>query len=107
MNKYRPTRTRRSTCSRSTTPPCAPRRSRSCERLRAERDDGACDAALEALTRGAAAGDGNLLELAVEAARAQATVGEITAALEKVLGRHRAEIRSIAGVYGEEVGRAR
>ena len=49
-------------------------------------------------------GEGNLLELAVEAARRQATVGEITTALEKVWGRHAAEIRAITGVYGQEVG---
>ena len=48
--------------------------------------------------------DGNLLDLAVQAARARATVGEITSALEKVWGRHVAEIRSITGVYAEEVG---
>ncbi len=74
------------------------------ERLRAERDEAACTEALRALTAGAA-GDGNLLELAVDAARAQATVGEITDALEKVFGRHTAEVRSIPGVYASEVGR--
>ncbi|WP_067171629.1 methylmalonyl-CoA mutase [Microtetraspora niveoalba] len=72
-------------------------------RLRAERSQADVDAALDALTR-AAAGDGNLLELAVDAARAKATVGEISAALEKVFGRHAAEIRTISGVYREEVG---
>ena len=60
-------------------------------------------AALTALTNGAA-GNGNLLDLAVKAARAKATVGEISMALEKVFGRHRAEIRSISGVYKREVG---
>ncbi|GIJ44939.1 methylmalonyl-CoA mutase [Virgisporangium aliadipatigenens] len=74
-------------------------------RLRAERDDVACTAALEALTRGAA-GDANLLELAVDAARAKATVGEISDALEKVFGRHTAQIRTIAGVYRDEAGPA-
>ncbi|MFL5210278.1 MAG: methylmalonyl-CoA mutase family protein, partial [Microvirga sp.] len=59
---------------------------------------------LDALTRCAETGEGNLLDLAVQAARARATVGEITAALEKVWGRHVAEIRSIAGVYAKEVG---
>ncbi|GJE12645.1 MULTISPECIES: methylmalonyl-CoA mutase [Methylobacterium] len=73
------------------------------KRLRAERDEAAVAAGLEALTR-AADGDGNLLELAVEAARAKATVGEISEALEKAWGRHRAEIRSISGVYKREVG---
>jgi len=74
------------------------------ERLRAERDQGACDSALEALTNAAASGIGNLLELAVVAARAKATVGEISDALEKEYGRHRAEIRSISGVYRSELG---
>jgi methylmalonyl-CoA mutase len=73
-------------------------------RLREERDQRACDAALEALTRAADTGDGNLLALAVDAARAKATVGEISDALEKVYGRHVAEIRTIAGVYSREVG---
>jgi len=67
--------------------------------VRANRDDAACTAALEALTEGAR-GDGNLLALAIEAARARATVGEISDAMETVFGRHRAEIRSISGVYG-------
>ncbi|WP_299623311.1 methylmalonyl-CoA mutase [uncultured Tateyamaria sp.] len=68
-------------------------------RIRAERDETACTAALEALTAGAAT-NGNLLELAVEAARARATVGEISMAMEKVFGRHRAEVKTLAGVYG-------
>ena len=72
-------------------------------RLRAERDPKAVDAALDALTEGAKA-NGNLLALAIDAARAKATVGEISMALEKVFGRHRAEIRSISGVYKREVG---
>jgi methylmalonyl-CoA mutase len=74
------------------------------ERLRAERDQPACDAALEALTNAAGSGEGNLLDLAVQAARAKASVGEISDALEKVYGRHRAEIRSISGVYRGELG---
>ena len=74
------------------------------ERLRAERNSDAVTSALEALTNAAGSGDGNLLELAVDAARKMATVGEISEALEKVYGRHRAEIRSIAGVYRSEMG---
>ncbi len=70
------------------------------KKIRGERDQSQCDAALAALSNGAS-GDANLLALAVEAARARATVGEISAAMEKVFGRHRAEIRSIAGVYGK------
>ncbi len=70
------------------------------QRVRAERDDTACGRALDALTQAAESGQGNLLALAVEAARARATVGEISDALEKIWGRHRAVIRSISGVYG-------
>jgi methylmalonyl-CoA mutase len=68
--------------------------------IRAGRDPAACAAALDALTRAASAGDGNLLDLAIEATRRRATVGEISDALEKVFTRHRATIRSVAGVYG-------
>jgi methylmalonyl-CoA mutase len=74
-------------------------------RLRQERDQGAVDDALAALSRGAAGRNANLLALAIDAARAKATVGEISQALEKVFGRHRAEIKAIAGVYKQE-GRA-
>jgi methylmalonyl-CoA mutase len=73
-------------------------------RLKAERDAGAVADALQALTRCAAGGNGNLLALAVDAARAKATVGEISLALEQVFGRHRAEIKTISGVYQREVG---
>jgi methylmalonyl-CoA mutase len=72
-------------------------------RLRAERDERAVQAALDALTEGAR-GNANLLDLAVKAARAKASVGEISDAMEKVFGRHRAEIRAISGVYRSEVG---
>ncbi|MEM6695634.1 MAG: methylmalonyl-CoA mutase [Pseudomonadota bacterium] len=64
------------------------------------RDQAACDAALAALQAGAESGEGNLLALAVEAARARATVGEISMAMENVFGRHRAEVKTLAGVYG-------
>ncbi len=69
------------------------------ERTRASRDAAACAAALAELTRRAAEG-GNLLEAAVEAARARATVGEISLAMEQAFGRHRAEVKTLAGVYG-------
>jgi methylmalonyl-CoA mutase len=72
-------------------------------RLRSERDPEAVRSALEALTT-AAAGDGNLLALSIDAARAKATVGEISDALEAVYGRHSATIRTISGVYREEAG---
>jgi methylmalonyl-CoA mutase len=74
------------------------------QRLKAERDPILLQEALDALTRAADRGNGNLLALAVDAARAKATVGEISSALEKVFGRHRAEIKAITGVYKREVG---
>jgi methylmalonyl-CoA mutase len=69
------------------------------KRIRDSRDQAACDDALAELTRRAKEG-GNLLEAAVEAARARATVGEISMAMEKEFGRHRAEVKTLAGVYG-------
>lgn len=72
-------------------------------RLKASRDGAAVQAALAALTEGAR-GAGNLLALAIDAARAGATVGEMSAALEAVFGRHVGEIRAIQGVYKREVG---
>ncbi len=74
------------------------------QRLRAERDETACQAALEALSNIAQNGEGNLLAGAVEAARAMATVGEISSAMEKVWGRHVADIKTIQGVYRKEAG---
>ncbi|WP_410569169.1 methylmalonyl-CoA mutase [Amycolatopsis sp. cmx-4-61] len=73
-------------------------------RLRSERDSSATEDALRRLTEGAQNG-GNLLELAIDAARAKATVGEISDALEKIWGRHSGQIRTISGVYREEVGK--
>ena len=72
-------------------------------RLRAERDGPAVESALDALTKGAR-GDGNLLVLAVDAARAKATVGEISLALERVFGRHQARPQGVHGVYDREAG---
>jgi methylmalonyl-CoA mutase len=69
------------------------------KRIRETRDAAACAAALDRL-EAAARGDGNLLAAAVEAAAARATVGEISDAMERVFGRHRAEVRTLAGVYG-------
>jgi methylmalonyl-CoA mutase len=71
--------------------------------LRAARDANGVRRSLEALTHAAAVGEGNLLALAIDAARARATVGEISLALEQVFGRHRAPIRAIHGVYGGEM----
>ncbi len=73
--------------------------------LRAERDEAALRPKLEALTKCAETGDGNLLELAIDAARHRGTVGEISDALERVWGRYQATIRSIEGVYRSEVGK--
>ncbi|NDI07144.1 MAG: methylmalonyl-CoA mutase, partial [Rhodobacteraceae bacterium] len=69
------------------------------ENIRRTRDQAKCEAALAELSRRAAEG-GNLLEAAVEAARARASVGEISMAMENVFGRHRAEVKTLAGVYG-------
>jgi len=69
-------------------------------RIRGTRDAAACDGALAALEQAATSGHGNLLALAVDAARARATVGEISMAMEKAFGRHRAEVQTLSGVYG-------
>lgn len=70
------------------------------ETMRAQRDDAACSAALSALTEVAKTGQGNLLAAAVDAARARASLGEISMAMETEFGRHKAEIKSVSGVYG-------
>ncbi|MFO7869242.1 MAG: methylmalonyl-CoA mutase [Bacteroidales bacterium] len=72
------------------------------QELRAERNEEECQAALSAITKSAETGEGNLLELAVDAARKNATLGEISDACEKVAGRYKAVIRSISGVYAAE-----
>lgn len=71
------------------------------KKLRAERDEAACQAALTTITAVAESGQGNLLEACVEAARKRASVGEISDAMEKVFGRHKAEIKLVSGVYGK------
>ncbi len=76
------------------------------EKLRAERDETAVRDALGAISRAADTGRGNLLELAVEAARKRASLGEISDAMEKHFGRYRAQIRSVSGVYAREFGRS-
>lgn len=68
--------------------------------VRDGRDQAACDAALAAITKAAETGEGNLLALAIDAARARATVGEISDAMEKSFSRHKAEVQSVSGVYG-------
>ena len=72
--------------------------------LKAERDYAKCEATLKAITQSAKTSEGNLLELAIEAARAHATLGEISSAMEEVFGRYSAQIRSISGVYKSESG---
>jgi len=69
-------------------------------KIKASRDGAKVTAALDALTRAAADNSGNLLELSIAAMRARATVGEVSSALEKIYSRHKAEVRSISGVYG-------
>jgi methylmalonyl-CoA mutase len=72
------------------------------EQLRAQRDNTAVQEALDRLTEAVKSGEGNLLELSVEAARRRATLGEISVAIEKVCGRYKAVIRSISGIYSSE-----
>ena len=74
------------------------------KKLKAERDNDACQKALNAITHCMETGEGNVLELAVEAARCRASLGEISDAVEKVVGRYKAKIRSISGVYAKEFG---
>ncbi len=74
------------------------------EKLRTKRDETRAQAALNAITHSAETGEGNLLERALEAARARASLGEISDAMEKIFGRHKAVIRSISGVYSTEFG---
>ncbi len=73
------------------------------EKIRAERNSAEVEAALQAITKCAETGQGNLLDLAVQAARKRATLGEISEAMEKVFGRYRAVIRTISGVYSSEI----
>ena len=74
------------------------------QQLKKDRDHGKVQAALEALSRAAETNQGNLLALAIEAARARATLGEISFAMEKVFTRHKAVVRSVSGVYASEYG---
>ena len=74
--------------------------------LKAERDPREVERMLDRLTKSAETGEGNLLELAIDAARAKATVGEISMALERVWGRHVAEVKTVSGIYSSEVGKS-
>jgi methylmalonyl-CoA mutase len=104
VNRYRPEEERSIEILKVDNSAVRARQIEKLKRLRAERDPKAVAGALDALTKAADTGKGNLLTLAVDAARAKATVGEISGALEKVFGRHRAETRSITGVYKREAG---
>jgi methylmalonyl-CoA mutase len=73
------------------------------KKLKAERDNAKVEKALNALTEAAQSGKGNLLELAINAAECRCTLGEISTAMEKVFGRYKAQIKSIAGVYSKEI----
>lgn len=73
------------------------------KKMRADRDESACQQALDAITAACESGEGNLLDLSVKAARLRASVGEISDAMEKTFGRHKAEIRLVSGAYGSIV----
>ncbi|MEZ5788652.1 MAG: methylmalonyl-CoA mutase [Xanthobacteraceae bacterium] len=102
VNKYRPTDDREIEVRKVDNTAVRNSQIEKLKQLRAERNERKVQEALDALTRCAEGGNGNLLALAVDAAREKATVGEISLALEKVYGRHRAEIRTISGVYKRE-----
>jgi methylmalonyl-CoA mutase len=104
LNKYRPTTPEQIDVLKVDTTAVREAQVASLKRLRAERDPARVAASLNALTEAARAATGNLLELAVDAARAQATVGEISLALEKVFGRYEAPVRVVRGVYAAAVG---
>ena len=104
VNKYPPTDEARIDVLKIDNSAVRARQIEKLKRLKAERDPAVLQATLDALTRAADRGNGNLLALAVDAARAKATVGEISSALEKIFDRHRAEIKAITGVYKREVG---
>src|SRR5215469_8287720 len=104
VNKYRPEREAPVNLLKVDSAAVRARQIEKLARLRRERDGAAVTEALDALTRAAGGGNANLLALSIDAARAKATVGEISSALEAVFGRHQAEIRAISGVYKREVG---
>jgi methylmalonyl-CoA mutase len=106
VNKYKPTREEKLQILKVDNSEVRGSQVRRLNELRKGRDEPKLRAALNALTQHAERGDGNMLALALDAARARASVGEISDALEKVWGRHEAVIRSISGVYGGEVNQA-
>jgi methylmalonyl-CoA mutase len=106
VNKFKPTREEKLQILKVDNSEVRGAQVRRLSELRKQRDESKLRAALNALTQSAEKGEGNLLALALDAARARASVGEISDALEKVWGRHEAVIRSISGVYSGEVNQA-
>jgi methylmalonyl-CoA mutase len=104
LNKYRPTAAEQIDVLKVDNTAVREAQIASLKQLRAERDPAKVEAALSALTEAARSGGGNLLELSIDAARARATVGEISLALEKVFGRYEAPVRVVRGVYAAEAG---
>src|SRR3954467_1029240 len=104
VNKYRPSRDEKVNVLKVDNTAVREAQIASLKQLRAERDQARVETTLNALTEAARIGTGNLLELAIDAARARATVGEISLALEKVYGRYEAPVRVVRGVYAAEVG---
>jgi len=104
LNKYRPARAEQIDVLRVDNTAVREAQVASLKKQRGERDQGKVDATLKALTDAARARTGNLLELSINAARAQATVGEISEALERVYGRYEAPVRVVRGIYAAEVG---
>jgi methylmalonyl-CoA mutase len=104
VNKFRPTEEARLETLRVDNSAVRAAQVAKLTRLRSERDGAAVNTALAALTEAGRSGTGNLLELAVDAARAHATVGEISLALEQAFGRHRSAPRAVRGTYGHEIG---
>jgi methylmalonyl-CoA mutase len=102
LNKYRPTTSEEIAIFKVDNTEVREAQVASLKNLRAERDQAKVDAALNGLTEAARSGSGNLLELAIDAARARATVGEVSEALERVYGRYEAPIRVVRGVYAAE-----
>jgi methylmalonyl-CoA mutase len=104
LNKYRPTEAEQIDVLKVDNTAVREAQIASLKQLRAERDPEKVSAALQALTEAARAGTGNLLELSIDAARARATVGEISEALEKIYGRYEAPVRIVRGIYASEAG---
>ncbi len=104
INRYRPQQDESIDVRRVDTTEVRSAQIASLQRLRAQRDAVRCESSLRALTGAAASGEGNLLELSIEAARCQGTVGEISEALAQVFGRYEAPVHAVRGVYSREIG---